>query len=153
MHGECSLQSLTQEELSFAKELMVGGFTFLSAKKALEKRKGDSEKKRKRHLLDTSHVDRVTTGQSTPSGLAEPSLRKASTKKSKVVEEDDVVTLTLPANASTYSNTSFSDTVVDSLLFPVDQKRLSDIGTIQAANRSITCQYQVSCSSLVWFNT
>ena len=106
------------------------GFTFPSANEALANRKGESEKKRNRSLPDTIHVDRVTMGQSTPLGLAEPSLRKTSTKKFRLGQEEDVVTLTLPADASVYSDTSFFDSVDDSLLLLMNHKRLTNIGTV-----------------------
>ena len=93
MHGECSLQPLTLEELSLAEVIMAGGFSFPSAKEALKHRRNDSKNKRKKPLLDTSHVNKVTGMQSTPSGSTKPSPKNSSAKRARISEDEDVVTL------------------------------------------------------------
>ena len=62
--SHCAWQVFTPasnpEEFSFVEELMIGGFSFPYTKEALAKRKGNSEKKRKKPFPDTSHVDQVS---------------------------------------------------------------------------------------------
>ena len=67
---------------------MDGGFSFPLAKESLKPSRSDSEKKRKKPLLDTSHIDRVTEVQSAPSGSIEPSPVNPLTKKANVGEEE-----------------------------------------------------------------
>ena len=89
-------------------------------------RKVEGEKKKKKLLLDTSHVDRVTGAQSTPSELAKPSPAKSSAKKARSNEEG-VVTLTFSIDESVYFDPTFMWLAVESLLLPADHKRLIDI--------------------------
>ena len=106
---------------------MFGKFSFPSAKEAMESRKGDGDKKRKR-LPNTSHVDKVTGVQLTPSASAEPSLTKCSTKKIKASEDEGFINIALPFDASAYSDPSFVPTAAEPLLLLAYNKRLINIG-------------------------
>ena len=100
------------------------------AKEALKKRKADGEKKRKRQLLDKTHVDKMTGVQSNPNTYVEPLLAKSSAKRVKSSEEGGFVNLALLLDASADSDHSFLQFVADLILLPPDCKRLRDIGPI-----------------------
>ena len=107
MYGECSLQPLTHDEFSLVEQLMARGFSFPSSEEFLKQRKSEGERKLKRLLPDTSHIDKVTRVYSTPSVPFEPSPSKSSVKRARMNEKEGVVTLTIPSDALAYSNPSF----------------------------------------------
>ena len=98
-------------------EIMLGKFTFSSAKEAKKLRKTKGEKKRNKPLPNMSHVDRLSGAQSTPSESAEPSPAKSSTKRVRLSEEG-VMTLTLPSADSVYSEPAFMQLAVKSFTSP-----------------------------------
>ena len=92
---------------------MSGNFSFPFVKEALKQRKGD---KRKQVLLDTSVVDDcLTVVLSAPVGLS---------------EVEDYVRINFLSPRSAYSDPSFLKNVANSLLLPIDRKRLTDIGSM-----------------------
>ena len=85
VHGECSLQPLTPNDLLLIEELMAGGFSFPSANEALKQWKSESE--RKKLLSDTPHIERVNGMQSNRPASAKPSPSKPLAKKAKTSEK------------------------------------------------------------------
>ena len=52
------------------------------------------------------------------------------------------MTLALPSNVSAYSEPSFLQTVTDSLLLPVDCKRLGDMGPCRRLSRALLVNFR-----------
>ena len=71
-----------------------------------------------------------------------------STKKaqSKFSEGEGTLTVTFPAEGSTYFDPSFVKDVTDALLLPADHKKLNEIRPVQSAEWSLAHCYQV-----IWF--
>ena len=63
-------------------------------------------------------------------------------------EEGDNIVLRIPRSASSYSDTSFLESVEPFLLLPKDENRLSAIGLVQAADCEVTKIFQVFSSTL-----
>ena len=83
---------------------------------------------------DTSHVDKVTGMQPTPTASAKPLPVKSSAKRAKTGEEKGVVTLNLPSDTSSYSDPSFLQLAVDSILLQANHKWLGEIGLVQVVD-------------------
>ena len=105
-------------------------FHFPFAKEALKKRKDEEEKKRKRVLLDTSVVDgRAMVASSDLSLFIKPSTTKSS-KRNRLSAEKEFINVSLPSDASAYSDLSFLKGIAESLLLLANRKRLADIGPV-----------------------
>ena len=87
---------------------------------------------------DTSGVDRVTSGATPSTALTESSPKTTSGRKRVREEEDDQLVVRIPLSASSYSDTSFLEMVGPALLLPKDERRLSTIGLMQAADWEVT---------------
>lgn len=139
LYGECSLNPLSADELQLAEEEMKG-FKIPSAKEVADQRRSGS----KRKVGDTSAVDRSTgSAIAAISASAESSPKTTSGQKRPRVEEGDDLVVRLPLSASSYSDASFLETVGPSLLLPEDERRLSAIGLVQAADWEVTRSFQV----------
>ena len=106
---------------------MSGKFNFPSAKEALALShealtlsQKKVKKKGKRTLLDIYVVDECPAAKST---------RKAMSRSSKT---EGVLSMDLPVEGFVYLDSSFVYEIDNSLLLPVDHKRLTDIGHVQA---------------------
>ena len=148
--GGSNLQPLTVDELLLVEGIMSGKFSIPSTKeaKALLKDAASSsqkEKKRKRPaLLDTRVVDdpegyRMSKAETTliqagtppmSASVAPSPARSAKNAWSKSSEGKGVLTVTLPAKGSAYSNPSSVKEVTEALLLPANHKRLNKIGHV-----------------------
>ena len=72
-------------------------------------------------------------GKSQATASAEPSPVKSMKKaKGKSLEDGDTVIVPMPSDGSAYSDPSFVKDATEALLFPVDRKRLAEIGPMQS---------------------
>ena len=147
--GGSDLQPLTVEELSLVEEIMSGKFSILLAKEAkalLEDAASSSQKKGKsKRLPDTKVVDDPEAYKLSKAEVAtapakigmigsvsvEPSPAKPP-KKKKSSKGEGALTISLPADGSTYLDPSFVKDLSEALLLPADCKRLVDIGLVQS---------------------
>jgi len=162
--GGSDLQPLTMEELWLVEDMVKGKLGILSAKEAkalLEGAASSSQKKgkRERPLVDTRVVDdpkgykqsKMEAASVAAAGACvtvspNSSLAKSAKRvKSKSSEGERTLTVSLPADGSAYFDPSFIKELSDSLLLPVDRKRLVDIGPVQSVEWSMAHLYQVFC--------
>ena len=85
----------------------------------------------------------VTSGAAPSTGLTESSPKTTTSRKRIREEEDDQLVVRIPLSASSYFDASFLETVGPALLLPEDERRLSMIGLVQAANWEVTRSFQV----------
>ena len=67
-------------------------FSFSLAKDTMRQRTGDGERKRKKTMPDTSHVDKVSGVQLAPSGSIKPSLATSPAERVRTSKGKGVVT-------------------------------------------------------------
>ena len=60
----------------------------------------------------------------------QPTAGVGSSQTAVVDEEAGTITITIPANASTYSDATTMSKLADSFLFPVDEARLNQMGAV-----------------------
>ena len=76
----------------------------------------------------------IQAGTPPVSASVEPTPAKSTKKaRSKSSKGEGVLTVTLPAEGSAYSDPSFVKEVTEALLLPADRKRLNKIGHVQSA--------------------
>ena len=68
-------------------------------------------------------------------------MKSAKKAKGKSSEDGDYVVVPMLADGSAYSDPSFVKEVIEALLFPVDWKRLIEIGPVQSAEWSCAHAY------------
>ncbi|XP_031252520.1 uncharacterized protein LOC116110446 [Pistacia vera] len=121
--------------------------TVLNASESIARRR---EKMRRESLAreDRRLEDVLATPPSQQPPSQQPSVGARSSQAAVVDEEAGIITITIPATASTYSDATSMSRLVDSLLFPADEARLNQMGVVAAADWGASRAFQVLTSSL-----
>lgn len=136
LYGKSRLNPLTIEEFAIAKKLMKK-LTVPSANKSItrchEKRKRESSAREERRAEDVA---------ATPPSL-QPAAEAESSKTVVLDEETEMITFSIMASTSTYSDTASISQLTNSFLFPADETRLNQMGVVTAVDWGVSRAFQV----------